>query len=594
MEIMKKLKLKSCLVMLAGLLIWAGCAGPKPEISSVAEVIDAKVTELYQTKSQEELAAITYEQAFQLFNEQELQVLSSKYWMFDVNVPVVVSVLRSVKQKVIPFWLEEQGFQKTAMKLKNEITGYEVWQKNFDAGHVGLGINGFENFGMHYLVSVGPQNTGDELELSNFFPKHQYVGTMADGEFTYHDWTELVLEEVPEALQGQKLLTTIRGRGTESHFVGAFRATEHPSSAKPDQLLLSWSDDPATTMDIQWRTANSVQTGQVEYREKGGDEVKTVDATPFLMEDLMLMNDRYCHRFTAQLRNLKPGTTYEYRLTNDAEWSPENAFTTQAKDDSFSFIWFGDTHFSEEWGKLLNVAFEKHPDAAFYSIVGDLVSDGLHRDQWDALWSYTDGIMSQRPMMSTLGNHDNRSGLGAWMYREMFSYPEKGPSGIIPEHTYAFQYKNTLFLMLDATSPVELQTEWIEQQLKNTTASWKIAMFHFPPYNWEEPYYDIQEAWVPVFDQYHVDLVFGGHIHYYMRSKPMKQGEVVSSYKDGTAYIISIGIPSRTRDIGEEPYAAVQKSRGQFYQYLRIDGDVLSYQAIDSEGQLADEFKLKK
>lgn len=196
--------------------------------------------------------------------------------------------------------------------------------------------------------------------------------------------------------------------------------------------------------------------------------------------------------------------------------------------------------------------------------------------------------------MCVPGNHDNRAGLGALMFREFFSYPKNGPDGVNKEQTYSFTYKNALFLMIDATSSVDAQTAWIEEQLKNTNATWKIAVFHFPPYNWEEPYFDIQKAWVPLFDKYYVDMVFGGHIHYYMRSKPMKGGEVVDSYNDGTAYIISIGIPSRTRDAAEEPYAEVVKTEGQYYQYIKIEGDKLTYTAFDSNNDIVDSFTMKK
>jgi 3',5'-cyclic AMP phosphodiesterase CpdA len=243
---------------------------------------------------------------------------------------------------------------------------------------------------------------------------------------------------------------------------------------------------------------------------------------------------------------------------------------------------------------LANISFENHPDVAFFSIAGDLVSDGLYRDQWDELWAYSKELTSRRPLMCVPGNHDNRLGLGAKMYRDMFSYPLNAPRGINPEQTYSFNYKNALFLMIDATSHVDKQNAWIDEQLKNSDAMWKFAMFHFPPYNWEEPYFDIQEAWVPLFDKYHVDMVFGGHIHYYMRSKPMKGGKMVDSYKNGTAYIISIGIPQRTKDYSDEPYAEVRKMEGQFYQYLKINGNELSYVSLDSEGNVADSFNINK
>jgi hypothetical protein len=148
--------------------------------------------------------------------------------------------------------------------------------------------------------------------------------------------------------------------------------------------------------------------------------------------------------------------------------------------------------------------------------------------------------------------------------------------------------------MIDATSPIDAQTSWIENQMKNSSATWKIAVFHFPPYNWEEPYYNIQQAWVPLFDKYHVDMVLGGHIHYYMRSKPLKGGEVVDSYNNGTAFIISIGIPSHTREMTEEPYAAVRYGDGQYYQYVKIEGNKLTYTAFDADEKVADSFTIKK
>jgi hypothetical protein len=119
-------------------------------------------------------------------------------------------------------------------------------------------------------------------------------------------------------------------------------------------------------------------------------------------------------------------------------------------------------------------------------------------------------------------------------------------------------------------------------------------MFHFAPYNWEEPYLDIQQAWVPLFDKYHADMVFGGHLHYYMRSKPMKGGKTVESYRDGTAYIISVGIPSSDRPLPEEPYAAVRKGKGHLYQYVKITGNTLHYESVNAQGVMIDSFELKK
>ncbi len=582
-----------CLLVLISVTGILSCTHQNSE-QTVKQVMDKTITNLYKTMDAKELNSLNEEKVMALFSDDEKEILSTRHWMFTVNVPVIVSVMRSNEQKIIPFWLSKSGFVKTDKSMKNENTTYEVWQKEFPAGRVGLGVNGFENFMLHYFVSVAPKNKNDKLELSGFFPLNQYVGNLDNGAFTYHDWDELVLNEVPESMKGEKLLTTIRGRGDETHLIGAFRSTAYPSSSKPDQAMLTWSSDPSTGMDIQWRTDTTVVTGTLTYREKGALKEFTVNASRYRMEDRVLMNDRYINRFTAELRDLKPGTTYEYQVAPQTVWSEEFTFSTAAADNNFSFNWFGDTHHSPKYGEIQKLAEKSYPDAAFFSIVGDMVSDGLQRDQWDDLFEFSKPALSRKPMMSVLGNHDNRSGLGALMYRELVSYPKNGPAGVEKEHTYSFKYKNTLFLMIDCTAPIEIQNSWIEEQLAKSDATWKIAMFHFPPYNWEEPYFNIQKAWVPIFDKYHVDMVLGGHIHYYMRSKPMKDGKVVQSYNDGTAYIISVGIPAHAREMTDEPYAAVRNNEGPLFQNVKIKGKLLTYVSVNADNKVIDSFNVTK
>jgi Predicted phosphohydrolases len=542
-----------------------------------------------------QLSQLTNEQVMALFSPEEKEALATQHWSFDVNLPVIVSVMVSEKLKIEPFWLKEKGFQKTSLTMKNEQTVYDVWQKSFKAGRVGLGVNGFDqDLGMHYFVSVAPERKGDQLNLSNFFPEKQFVGVLDNGAFTYHDWDELVLTDVPAEMIGQKLLTTTRGRTAASHLIGAFRSTSHPSSSTPDQVHLSWSSDPATSMDIQWRTDTTVNISAVKFRIKGTNEEQSVSAEKIRLEDRMLANDRYVNNFTAKLSKLKPGTTYEYVVGNKADWKEASSFNTAGDDHTYSFLWFGDTHYSPKFGEILHLSYEEHPDVAFYSIVGDLVSDGLFRNQWDDLFEYSLGVMDNIPLMAVPGNHDNRAGLGAQLFRDQFSYPFNAPEGVPTEQTYSFTYKNTLFLMVDATSPMEPQTPWIEKQLAESKATWKIVMFHFPPYNWEEPYFDIQKAWVPLFDKYHVDMVCGGHIHYYMRSKPMRAGVVVPKYCDGTVYAISIATSTHDHEMTPEPYAAVRSALGPLYQYVKVDGSKLIYQAFDLQNKMIDSFEIKK
>ncbi len=564
--------------------------------TTVKEVMDNAITRLYKHVTPSELQNIDNDFILDFLSDKEKSVLASQYQYFKVNVPVTVSLMRNIDQATIPFWLKESGFQKTEKLVKNENYTYEVWQKDYEPGWVRLGIPGFDKHRPVYFITVGPKKDSDDLKVTEIYPKYS-LETMERGAFTYHDWSDLSITELPEDLKGQRLFTTVRGRAREAHIIGAFRETKFPSSGKPDQIVLTWNNDPTSSMDIQWRTDTTVNNANIIYWKSGTDDTISLQASTKVMEDRMLFNDRYIHRHNIHLKDLKSGSRYQYKVGNakNSAWSKTYNFKTEPKQSKdFSFIWFGDTHKDSRWAANLQRADLRHPEIAFYSIAGDIVSTGLYRNEWDEFFGYEKEVFSKKPLMLVPGNHDRQDGLGAWMYYDLFSFPINGPKAVHPESTYAFEYGDALFLMIDSTHPNEAQTQWIENQLKNTKAKWKFAIFHFPPYNFEEPYKDIQEAWGEIFDTYHVDMVMSGHIHYYMRSKPINNGEVVASFEKGTIYTISVGTNANHDDIGEEPYAEKRFKEGLFYQHMAIKDDVLQYKAFNDSGEIVDAFEIKK
>ena len=564
--------------------------------SSLKDTMDAIVSRFYKDFTKLQLDTIGNDFILQYLSDKEKNDLASKYWIFEVNVPVTVSLMRDSAQATAPFWLAKSGFERTELKVKNSLSTYEVWQKDYEAGQVALGINGFDKHRPVYFISVRPTDPRAELEISPIFPVQQHFETMEVGSFTYHDWDGLTLTDVPDELEGQVLFTTIRGRAREAHLVGAFRNTDFPSSEIPDQVLLTWSGDPKTTMDIQWRSSTSVDKGMVEYWVKGTQDTLTANGEKFLMEDRLLQNDRFAHRFIGKLSHLHPGTTYEYRINNEIEGlSSVYSFTTDPDHPvPFSFIWTGDVHNSKVWGDMMQQAYRRHSESAFYIAAGDLVNTGLHRDDWDQLMAYPGEVFANIPFMAVPGNHDNQDGLGAWMYQEMFSYPDNGPATDMAELTYSFNYQNALFLMIDATLPIEEQTEWIEKQLKSTEADWKFAVFHFPPYNSIELYQDIIDEWGPIFDRYQVDFVISGHFHYYLRTKPIKEGTVVATPADGTIYLMSVGTTGKNKDMNPAEYAAIQFGADHLYQHVEINGYSLHYTSYGLEGEVKDSLVIKK
>jgi len=569
---------------------------------TVAEAMDAIVSRMYETLSLEELYALDDAAVHAFITPAEREAFATRYLHFEVSVPVVVSLMRESRQAVLPFWIEEAGFEKTNLEVTNTAGWtYEVWQKEFDAGPVELGINGFDRHREHYFVSIAPQDPDDAVEVSELFPDQFSIGHMHAGAFVYHDWTSLYLDEVPAELRGQQMLRTIRGRAREVNFIGGFRETPHPSTVEPMQVVLTWNADTQTTQAIQWRTSPEVTDGIVQYRvADSGDDWAAVEANHTLIEDTFLANDRYCHRHEVTLTGLEPGTAYEYRVgspSHDA-WSAVYAFSTApaAADAPVSFITFGDTHQRESWGEMLHGTLARHPEVAFYAIAGDQVNTGQWRDHWDIFFGLADGVFSRRPILPSIGNHDAIDGLGAGMYRSMFALPENGPDTIPKQNAYAVEYGNVLYIALNSSDRAIDQAAWLEEVLANTDATWKVAMFHFPPYSIREPYPEIRSLWGYLFDKYHVDFVMTGHFHYYMRSHPIFRDTPQESPADGTIHVMSISFEDDRYPDGIPPqdYAAVQIAGKGLYQFFQVEGNRLVYQARDADGTVHDELVIEK
>ncbi len=587
--------------ILLGLVLSLGAAASAQ--SPLKETMDGIVTRFYATLDRDALKSLSQQRVLQLITDQEREILASKYWTFEVNVPVVVSLMRSVKQSEIPFWIKEAGFEKTVDIVKSDLRTFEVWQKSFDAGRVELGISGFERHLDVYFLCVAPQQPDRPLEITNIDPPSTTVQEMKPGAWYLRDWQDLHIAKVPERLVGQKLLTTCRGRAWESHLVGGFREAPFPSSSKPDHVILTWSEDPRTTQTIQWRTNTDVKKAVVRYREAGseGQPEREVAASSALIEDRLLMNDRYSYRYTAVLRGLRPATTYTYRVgcPENQCWTERTTFTTgPERQTPFSFVFLGDIHCWHNKGQLLRTIEARHPDVAFYVIAGDLTHVGLFRNDWDLVFEYAKGIFDRKPVAWALGNHDEPNGLGGWLPLALAEFPHNGPKGVPPEYNYSFRYGNTLFLMLDVDTSPEIQAEWMEQQLADSDARHRIGVYHFPLYavgDDDDEYDPIRLRWETVFAKHHLDMMLHGHVHYYLRTAPMKNGHIARSLGEGTVYVTSLGTAGRKidREIPVPDYVRRVTTGGPWYQKIDVQGDRILYRAYEENGELIDEMVLE-
>lgn len=570
--------------------------------SPIAEIMDKLVAALCEGRAYEALSALDDAAILAALTPEQREALSTQYWSFDVNVPVVVSVMRDVEQSVPPFWLADRGFTKTDMIVKNENYTYEVWQKNMPSGRVGLGINGFDRHRPHYFVGVGPQQKNDALMVSNVTPGEQEIYPFDLGTVIYHDWSELVVTEMPDALKGHVLLPTIRGRAREAQLIGAFRQTPHTSSDNPDMVVLTWSDTPTTTQTIQWRVNAAEDTVyQVGYRIHGSDPDAPwtyIAASSKLLTDRNIFNDNTVRWYTATLAGLSPATVYEYAIVAVGEKpeAPMATFRTAPdKKAPLTFLWMSDTHNNPASIPLLKKTWELHPETAFLTISGDLVGTGQQRDDWDSLFSNYKEFLQQVPLAPSIGNHDAIDGLGSDLYRSLMLLPDNGPKEFYRGQSYTLRYGALLLVSLDVTDDVAVQSPWLEGVLRDTDALWKVAVLHFPPYAQDRDYADIEQEWCTLFDRYHVDLALSGHVHDYMRTFPLRAGTRVDSPADGTIYLVSVAVPGRARPGIKPDYAEVMDLSGvPTCTAFTIDDSRLTMRVYEKDGSVRDSFTIEK
>jgi hypothetical protein len=599
----------SCLALLVASL-FAGIA-PQPAFAhsgghpSVHDTVAGVLVRLRRELTPDQLIDLTPAKVEAFLTPQERDALATGHVRFRVNVPVVVTIVRDASLGDEPFWLAARGFKSTGLKVKLANRDFDIWEKEFPAGEIGLGIHNFTGRGTHYLPLLKPQRAGDTIKVTELYPGHLRTAKLVAGVEPFVD-QETRLAAVPPELEGQLLVQVESDSDEDARIVSLFSKTQYPAADHAEHVVLTWSGDPRTTQTIQWRTSARIKKGVVRYQLKSTTPalalkgVQTRRATTEPLSTPTLVNDPLINRHMVALRGLKAGTTYIYSVGDGSVngWTKPAEFTTApASAVPFSFIYMGDAQNGlDRWGILLRNAYQARPDAAFYLMAGDLVNRGAERWDWDSFFENSKGVFDRRNLMPVLGNHEYQGG-EPLLYLAHFALPRNGPRTIPPERAYSFEYSNAKFIILDSNLGAAKQTAWLEKELANTRAVWKFVSYHHPAYSsgGNRDNVDVRNLWTPIFDKYHVDLALQGHDHAYLRTYPMRGQKRVASPKDGTIYTIAV---SGTKHYEQQPhdYTEVGFTKVSTYQVLdiQISGNRLVYRAHDVDGKVRDEFVIEK
>lgn len=177
-------------------------------------------------------------------------------------------------------------------------------------------------------------------------------------------------------------------------------------------------------------------------------------------------------------------------------------------------------------------------------------------------------------LVAALGNHDVRNGNG----------PAHAEALGMPNQWYATEIGNVLVITLDSNqSDDQAQLEWLRSTLTGPRPTWTIVTMHHPAYSAGKHGSDgdVRRHFVPLFEEFGVDLVLSGHDHDYQRSTPM----------NGITYVVS-GAAAKLRPAGRDAFTAVSWSTYSFVD-LVVYGDRLEGQAIDHDGRAIDNFVIQ-
>jgi hypothetical protein len=380
-------------------------------------------------------------------------------------------------------------------------------------------------------------------------------------------------------------------------------------TAIPKSIINTFGKDPATGRCFTWNTSTAVKKGVVEYCVK--DEFKGFYKSNILRvaaRSYEVKNDldkREIHK--AELKNLKSGTEYVYRVGYTNGYSEKGTFKTAERDlKSFTFINITDTQGVAvgdyaKWKNILDKALEKFPNARFLVHTGDMVDNGDKTNQWDNFASAAKSELMNLSIVPVVGNHDvlnkNLTNSNAKNFTDRFNLPTEQNTGAPAGTVYSFDYGNSHIAVMNTecgSKNFKSQRNWLRKDMAKSNKPWKIVALHRGPYGATYDTTDIRKAWVPVFDELGINLVLEGHDHNYARSYPLKKGAVVKSGK-GTIYMVGNSGGVKFYPLKSRSWQKMDlQPKTQMYLAVTVSDTEMIINAYDSKNALKDSVTIKK
>jgi len=380
---------------------------------------------------------------------------------------------------------------------------------------------------------------------------------------------------------------------------------------EPVGLMLSWVNDPTTTMVVDWHTAPGQRPlGVVHHRLEGEEEWIATRAS----QRRFPFSPRIVHR--TQLTKLEPDTMYEFRV---GDFERIYKFRTMPTDlnQPLVFATGGDTMIRNDATTLKRtnrVALQYDP--AFIAWGGDL-SYADEREENVAIWhrwfeANRDSLITEEgrvvPIVVAIGNHEVRNHYwyrhdgfvpnDAWRRRlspyfhVLFAYP-----GLPGYNTLDFgNYLTLVMLDTDHNNPVVgEQTRWLHNVLEQRQHVTHIfPIYHVPAYPSQRDYDNrtvkaVRDNWCPLFEQYGIRVAFENHDHTYKRTKPIRNEEV---HPEGVVYIGdgAWGVETRQHFPVDSTWYLEKAQSIRHAIIVTLHGEEMTLIVVSEDGEIIDQF----
>jgi len=389
------------------------------------------------------------------------------------------------------------------------------------------------------------------------------------------------------------------------------------TNAIPERIILNLTANPSQEMAITWRTGPEIKHSRVEYMRATPKSTRSLNADstdPYknlktmnaVSERVRIDKDIFVLNHSVILKDLEPGTLYQYRVGEGKTWSEWCHFRTACKgDEPFKFIYMSDPQndIKAFCSRAFRSAYSAAPDSRFILVTGDLIDKPWQDDLWGEFFFAAGWIARRVPFIMVPGNHAyHRRGLLSKspekpdkLWRVHFTLPENGPAKL-EETAFYIDFQGVRLILLNGNRKYEEQVEWLESLLSNNKNKWTIVAIHQPFYSTgkERDNPRLRELFMPLLDKYSVDLVLQGHDHTYGRTYKLRNGKIVEDSEKGTVFVVSVSGPKFY--VLSERYRHLMKKVGtdvQLFQVITVDKDVLKFESRTVTGELYDSFELE-